>query len=61
MFALTKEMVSWLSILQTILVLLATKAKYMKSNETCNEVIWIERLMEELVHKKQNTFVYCGS
>ena len=61
MFTLARGVVSWLSKLQTIVVLSTTKAEYMVATQACKEAIWIQQLMEELGHKQQKIVVYCDS
>jgi len=60
-FTLARGVVSWLSKLQTIVVLSTTKAEYMVATQACKEAIWIQQLMEELGHKQQKIVVYCDS
>ena len=53
--------VIWLSKLQIIVALSTTKAEYMEATKACKEVIWIQRLLEELRHKQHKSIVYCDS
>jgi len=60
-FTLAGGAISWLSKLQDVVALSTTEAEYMAATEACKEAIWIQRLMEELGHKKQKIVVYCDS
>jgi len=60
-FTLAGGAVSWLSKLQDVVALSTTEVEYMAATEACKEAIWIQRLMEELMHKKQKIVVYCDS
>jgi len=60
-FTLAGAVVSWLSKLQTVVALSTTEAEYMVATQACKEVIWVQRLMEELGHKEQKILVYCDN
>lgn len=51
-FKLVRGAESWLSKLQTIAILSTIKVEYMEATQTYKEVIWIQRLMEELKHNQ---------
>ncbi|KAH9689118.1 Integrase catalytic domain-containing protein [Citrus sinensis] len=53
--------VSWVSKLHTIVALSTTEAEYMAATQACKEVIWIQRLLEEIGHKQEKIFVFCDS
>ena len=38
-----------------------TEAKYMAIIQPCKEVIWIQRLLEELGHRQGKILVFCDS
>ena len=50
-FTLAGATVSWVSKLQTVVALSTTEVEYMAATQVCKEVIWIQRLLEELGHK----------
>ena len=60
-FTLAGAAVSWISKLQTIMVLSIIEAEYMTATQACKEVIWIQRLLEEIGHKQEKIFVFCDS
>ena len=57
MFIHTDGVVSWVSKLQTIVVLSIAKAEYMSIIQACKEAIWITRLMEEHRHRQEKIHV----
>ncbi|KAH9794327.1 hypothetical protein KPL71_004856 [Citrus sinensis] len=61
MFTLAGGTVCCVSKLQTVVVLSTTEAEYMASTQACKEVIWIQKLLEELRHKQQKILVFCDS
>ena len=61
MFTLAEEDISWVSKLPTVLVLSTIKAEYMVAIQACKKVISIQRLLEELRHKKEKILVFCDS
>ena len=61
MFTLAEEDISWVSKLPTVLVLSTIKAEYIVAAQVCKEVIWIQRLLEELKHKQEKILVFCDS
>ncbi|KAH9685636.1 Integrase catalytic domain-containing protein [Citrus sinensis] len=61
MFTLAGAAVSWVSKLQTVVALSTAEAEYMTATQACKEAIWIQRLLEELVHKQEKISVFCDS
>jgi len=57
-FTLVGGSISWLSKLQVVVTLSNTEAEYVAATKSCKEVIWIQRLMEELKYKHQKLVVY---
>ena len=43
------------------MALSTTEAEYMAATQVCKEVIWIQRLLEELGHKQEKIYVFCNS
>ena len=60
-FTLAGKAVSWVSKLQTIVALSTTEAKNMAATQACKEVVWIQRILEELGHKQEKIFLFCDS
>ncbi|KAH9751503.1 hypothetical protein KPL71_014323 [Citrus sinensis] len=60
-FTLAGAAVSWVSKLQTVVALSTIEAEYMAATQVCKEAIWIQRLLEELVHKQEKISVFCDS
>ena len=60
-FTLARGSVSWLSKLQTVVVLSIIEAEYMVATQACKEAIWIQRLMQELRHKQEKTPGFCDN
>ncbi|KAH9687766.1 hypothetical protein KPL70_014887 [Citrus sinensis] len=60
-FTFAGAAVSWVSKLQTVMVLSTTEVEYMAATQACKEVIWIQRLLEELGHKQEKISVFCDS
>lgn len=60
-FTVVGGAVSWLSKLQTVVALSTTEAEYMEATQACKEVIWIQRLLEELRYKQPKIIVYCDN
>jgi hypothetical protein len=53
--------ISWISKLQKVVALSTTKAKYVAATEASKEMIWLQRFMEELGKKQENSRLYCDS
>ena len=47
--------VSWISKLQQVVALSTTEAEYVAATEASKEMIWLQRLMEELGKKHENS------
>ena len=47
--------VSWISKLQKVVALSTTEAEYVAATEASKEVIWLQRFMEELGKKQENS------
>ena len=58
-FTLVGGAVSWVSKLQTIVVLSTTEAKYMATTQTCKEVVCVKRLLEKLGYKQEKISLFC--
>ena len=52
-FTLAGRAVSWVLKLQIVVSLSTIEAKYIVATQVCKEVIWIQKFLEELGHKKQ--------
>ena len=50
--------VSWISKLQQVVSLSTTKAEYVAATEPGKEMIWLQRFMEELGKKQENSRLY---
>jgi hypothetical protein len=53
--------VSWILKLQKVVELSTTEAEYVVSTEASKEMIWLQRFMEELGKKQENSRLYCDS
>ena len=53
--------VSWISKLQKVVALSTIEAEYVAATEASKEVIWLQRFMEELGKKQENTRLYSDS
>jgi hypothetical protein len=53
--------VSWILKLQKVVALSTTKAEYVVAIEASKEMIWLQRFMEELGKKQENSRLYCDS
>ncbi|KAH9659090.1 Integrase catalytic domain-containing protein [Citrus sinensis] len=60
-FALAGAAISWVSKLQTVVVLSTIEAEYMAATQAFKEAIWIQRLLKELGHKQQKIPVFYDS
>jgi hypothetical protein len=60
-FTMGGTIVSWISKLQKVVALSTTEAEYVTSTEASKEVIWLQRIMEELGKKKENSRLYSDS
>jgi hypothetical protein len=53
--------VSWISKLQKVVALSTTEAEYVATTEVSKEMIWLQRFMEELGKKQENSRLYCDN
>ena len=53
--------ISWISKLQKVVALPSTEEKYVVATEASKEVIWLQRFMEELGKKQENSRLYSDS
>jgi hypothetical protein len=60
-FTIGGTTVSWISKLQKVVSLSTTDAEYVAATEASKEIIWLQRLMEELGKKQENNRLYCDS
>jgi hypothetical protein len=60
-FTIGGTTVSWISKLQKVVALSTTEAKYVVAIEASKEMIWLQRFMEELGKKQDNSRLYCDS
>jgi hypothetical protein len=60
-FTIGGTTVSWISKLQNIVSLSTTKVEYVVAIEASKEMIWLQRFMEELGKKQENSSLYCDS
>jgi hypothetical protein len=60
-FTIGGTTVSWISKLQKVVSLSTTEAEYVVATEASKEMIWLQRFMEELGKKQENSRLYCDS
>jgi hypothetical protein len=60
-FTIGGTTVSWISKLQKVVALSTTEAEYVAAIEASKEMIWLQRFMEELGKKQENSRLYCDS
>jgi hypothetical protein len=53
--------VTWISKMQKVFALSTTEAEYVAATEASKEMIWLQRFMEELGKKQENSRLYCDS
>ena len=53
--------VSWISKLQQVVALSTMEAEYVAATEASKEMIWLQRFMEELGKKQENSRLYSDS
>ena len=58
-FTVGGTLVSWISKLQQVVALSTMEAEYVAAIEASEEMIWLQRFMEELVKKQENSRLYC--
>jgi hypothetical protein len=60
-FTLGGTTISWISKLQKVVSLSTTEEEYVVATEASKEMIWLQRFMEELGKKKENSRMYCDN
>jgi hypothetical protein len=60
-FTIGGTTVSWILKLQKVVSLSTTEAEYVVATEASKEMIWLQRFMEELGKKQENSRLYCDS
>jgi hypothetical protein len=60
-FTIGGTTVSWISKLKKVVALSTTEAEYVAATESSKEMIWLQRFMEELGKKQENSRLYCDS
>ena len=53
--------VSWISKLQQVVAISTTEEEYVAATEASKEMIWLQRFMEELGKKQENSRLYSDS
>jgi hypothetical protein len=53
--------VSWISKLQKVVSFSTTEQEYVVATEASKEMIWLQRFIEELGKKQENSKLYCDS
>jgi hypothetical protein len=61
LFTIGGTIVSWISKLQKVVALSTTEVEYVAATEASKEMIWLQRFMEELGKKQENSRLYCDS
>jgi hypothetical protein len=60
-FTIGGTLVSWILKLQKVVALSTTEVEYVVATEDSKEMIWLQRFMEELGKKHENSRLYCDS
>ena len=60
-FTIGGTIVSWISKLQKVVALSTIEAEYVVATEASKEMIWLQRFMEELGKKQENSRLYYDS
>jgi hypothetical protein len=60
-FTVGGRTVSWILKLQKVVSLSTTEAEYVVATEASKEMIWLQRFMEELGKKQENSKLYCDN
>jgi hypothetical protein len=60
-FTIGGTTVSWISKMQKVVALSTTEAEYVATTMASKEMIWLQRFMEELGKKQENSRLYCDS
>ena len=58
-FTIGGTTVSWILKLQKVVALSTIEAEYVATTEASKEMIWLQRFMEELGKKQENSRLYC--
>jgi hypothetical protein len=58
-FTVDGTIISWISKLQKVVSLSTTKVEYVVFTEASIDMIWLQRFMEELRKKQENSRLYC--
>jgi hypothetical protein len=58
-FTIGGTKISWILKLQNVVALSTTEVEYVVAIEASKEMIWLQRFMEELGKKKENSKLYC--
>jgi hypothetical protein len=60
-FTIGGTTISWISKLQKVVALSTKDVEYVAAIEASKEMIWLQRFMEELGKKQENSRLYCDS
>ena len=60
-FTMGGTTISWILKLQKVVSLSTIEAEYVAATEASKEMIWLQRFMEELGKKQENSRLYCDS
>jgi hypothetical protein len=60
-FTIGGTTVSWISKLQKVFALSTTEEEYVVATKASKEMIWLQRFMDELEKKQENSRLYCDS
>jgi hypothetical protein len=60
-FTIGGTTVSWILKLQKVVSLSTIEAEYVATTEASKEMIWLQRFMEELGKKQENSRLYCDN
>jgi hypothetical protein len=60
-FTIGGTTISWILKLQKVVSLSTTEVEYVVATEASKEMIWLQRFMEELGKKQENSRLYCDS
>ena len=61
LFTVGGTTVCWISKLQQVVALSTMEAEYVAATEASKEMIWLQRFMEELGKKQENSRLYSDS
>ena len=60
-FTVGGTLVSWISKMEQVVALSTTEAEYVAATKASKEMIWLQRFMEELDKKQENSRLYSDS